>query len=234
MQKTKRFSLGRIFLFIGKLLLSAVIFSVLLVAIYTVMHPPITPLMLLRPIEGIFSGEFVGIDRDWKNYEDISPHIFRAVIASEDGKFMKHDGFDWKAIDRARRVNAMRKGKRLIGASTISMQTSKNVFLWPGRNYVRKALEAYFTVLIEAIWGKRRILEIYVNSIEWGSGVYGVEAAAQKYFDKSAADLTKQEAALLASVLPNPRKWSPAKPSPYIRKRARSIQGRMGGVAIPK
>ena len=234
MQKTKRFSLGRIFLFIGKLLLSAVIFSVLLVAIYTVMHPPITPLMLLRPIEGIFSGEFVGIDRDWKNYEDISPHIFRAVIASEDGKFMKHDGFDWKAIERAKRINAMRKGKRLIGASTISMQTSKNVFLWPGRNYVRKALEAYFTVLIEAIWGKRRILEIYVNSIEWGSGVYGVEAAAQKYFDKSAADLTKQEAALLASVLPNPRKWSPAKPSPYIRIRARSIQGRMGGVAIPK
>jgi monofunctional biosynthetic peptidoglycan transglycosylase len=127
----------------------------------------------------------------------------------------------------------MRKGKRLIGASTISMQTSKNVFLWPGRNYVRKALEAYFTVLIEAIWGKKRILEVYVNSIEWGNGIYGVEAASQEYFNKSAADLTKNEAALLAAVLPNPRKWSAGKPSPYIKKRARSIQGRMG-VAIPK
>jgi len=234
MQKTKKFSLFRLFVFICKAFLTAIIFSVLLVAAYTVIHPPITPLMLLRPIEGVFSGKLVGIHRDWKNYDDISPHIFRAVISSEDGKFMKHDGFDWKAIERARRVNAMRKGKRLIGASTISMQTAKNVFLWPGRNYVRKALEAYFTVLIEAIWGKRRILEIYVNSIEWGDGIYGVEAASQTFFSKPASDLTKAEAALLASVLPNPRKWSPAKPSSYIKKRARSIQGRMNGIAIPK
>lgn len=233
MQKTKKFSFGRFLLLIGKILISSVVFSVLLVAIYTVVHPPITPLMLIRPIEGIFSGKFVGINRDWKSYDEISPFVFRAVIGAEDGKFMKHDGFDWNAIKRARRVNAMRKGKRLIGASTISMQTSKNVFLWPGRNYVRKALEAYFTVLIEAIWGKKRILEVYVNSIEWGNGIYGVEAASQEYFNKSAADLTKNEAALLAAVLPNPRKWSAGKPSPYIKKRARSIQGRMG-VAIPK
>jgi len=234
MQKSKKFSIFRVFVFLGKLLLTAIVFSVLLVAAYTVIHPPITPLMLIRPIEGLFSGTFVGIDRDWKNYEDISPHVFRAVISSEDGKFMKHNGFDWKAIDRARRVNAMRKGKKLIGASTISMQTAKNVFLWPGRNYVRKALEAYFTVLIEAVWGKRRILEIYVNSIEWGNGIYGIEAASQEFFSKPSSDLTKQEAALLAAVLPNPRKWSPSKPSPYIKKRARSIQGRMNGVSIPK
>jgi monofunctional biosynthetic peptidoglycan transglycosylase len=113
------------------------------------------------------------------------------------------------------------------------MQTSKNVFLWQGRNYIRKGLEAYFTVLIEAIWGKKRILEIYVNSIEWGNGIYGVEAASQYYFKKSAKTITKREAALLAAVLPNPRKWSPASPTGYIKQRSNVIQARMGGIALP-
>ena len=234
MQKTKKITFRSVLILIGKLILACILLSVFSVVIYTVINPPITPLMLMRPIEGLFRGEFVGVSRDWKDYDEISPFVFRAVISAEDGKFMKHDGFDWNAIKRARRINTMRKGKRLVGASTISMQTAKNVFLWQGRNYVRKALEAYFTVLIEAVWGKKRILEIYVNSIEWGNGIYGVEAASREYFGKSADKLTKKEAALLAAVLPNPRKWSPANPSRYILKRASFIQGRMGGIAVPK
>lgn len=233
MQKPKKFTFIGFFKLIFKIIVLFILGSVFLVAVYTVINPPITPLMLLRPIEGIIQGKLVGIDKDWVDYEEISPNLFRAVISAEDGKFLRHDGFDWNAIKRARRINTMRKGKKIIGASTISMQTSKNVFLWQGRNYIRKGLEAYFTILIEAIWGKKRILEIYVNSIEWGNGIYGVEAASQQYFKKSAKTITKREAALLAAVLPNPRKWSPAAPTGYIKQRSNGIQARMGGIALP-
>lgn len=226
--------LKKIFIFLITLVVSFVIFSCVLVVVYKYVPPPITPLMMIRPIEGIFSGKTVGIDKDWVSYDEISPNIFRAVIASEDKKFLRHDGFDWKAIENAKQYNERQKGKKLRGASTITMQTAKNAFLWQGRNYIRKGLEAYFTVLIEAVWGKKRILEVYVNVIEWGDGVYGVEAASQKYFNKSAKDLSKQEAALLAAVLPNPRRWSPAEPTPYIKKRANGIVGRMGAIALPK
>ncbi len=217
-----------------RILIGLIIGSVLLVALYIVVDPPYTPLMFIRMIEGRFAGKSVGITKEWKDYDQISPNVFRALLAGEDGKFMSHDGFDWKAIDRAKKINERRKGKRLMGASTISMQTSKNVFLWHGRNYVRKGLEAYFTVLIEAMWGKKRILEIYANSIEWGDGIYGVEAASQAYFGKSCAKLSNREAALLAAIVPNPRRWSAAKPSSYIQKRASMIQARLGGMAIPK
>ena len=233
MQKPKKFTFIGFFKLIFKIIVLFILGSVFLVAVYTVINPPITPLMLFRPIEGIVQGKFVGIDKDWIDYEEISPNLLRAVISAEDGKFLRHDGFDWNAIKRARRINTMRKGKKIIGASTISMQTSKNVFLWQGRNYIRKGLEAYFTILIEAIWGKKRILEIYVNSIEWGNGIYGVEAASQQYFKKSAKTITKREAALLAAVLPNPRKWSPAAPTGYIKQRSNGIQARMGGIALP-
>jgi monofunctional biosynthetic peptidoglycan transglycosylase len=233
MQKPKKFTFIGFFKLIFKIIVLFILGSVFLVVVYTVINPPITPLMLLRPIEGIIQGKFVGIDKDWVDYEEISPNLLRAVISAEDGKFLRHDGFDWNAIKRARRINTMRKGKKIIGASTISMQTSKNVFLWQGRNYIRKGLEAYFTILIEAIWGKKRILEIYVNSIEWGNGIYGVEAASQQYFKKSAKTITKREAALLAAVLPNPRKWSPAAPTGYIKQRSNGIQARMGGIALP-
>jgi monofunctional biosynthetic peptidoglycan transglycosylase len=233
MQKPKKFTFIGFIKLIFKIIVLFILGSVFLVAVYTVINPPITPLMLIRPIEGIFQGKFVGIDKDWVDYEEISPNLLRAVISAEDGKFLRHDGFDWNAIKRARRINTMRKGKKIIGASTISMQTSKNVFLWQGRNYIRKGLEAYFTILIEAIWGKKRILEIYVNSIEWGNGIYGVEAASQQYFKKSAKTITKREAALLAAVLPNPRKWSPAAPTGYIKQRSNGIQARMGGIALP-
>lgn len=211
-----------------------VIGSVVLVALYKFIDPPITPLMLLRVGEGLFSGSPIGIKKDWVPYEEISPHVFRALMSGEDAKFLRHDGFDWKAIERAKKLNARLKGKKTFGASTISMQTSKNVFLWHGRNYLRKGLEAYFTVLIEAVWGKRRILEVYANVIEWGDGVYGIEAAGQFYFKKRAGELSVDEAALLAAIVPNPRKWSASKPTKYILKRKAFIKARMKSLSLPK
>lgn len=208
--------------------------SVLSVAIYTVINPPFTPLMFFRTFEYLFEGEPVQIDKDWMSYDEIDKKIIRALVAAEDARFMTHEGFDWRAIKAARRYNERMDGKKKRGASTITMQTAKNTFLWHGRNYVRKALEAYFTVLIEAVWGKKRILEVYVNIIEWGNGVYGANAAAQAYFGHDASKLTKQEAALLAAVVPNPRRWSPATPTRYILRRANWIKGRMNSVAIPK
>lgn len=210
------------------------IVSVVLVAVYAVLPVPITPTMVLRVIEGASEGRSVGIDKDWVSYDEISPNFFRAVISAEDARFMRHKGIDWRAVEAAKKYNERKKGKKLRGASTITMQTAKNAFLWQGRNYIRKGLEVYFTYMIEAVWGKKRILEVYANVIEMGDGVYGVEAASQKYFGKSAKDINKREAALLAAVLPNPRRWSPAEPTKYINKRARFISGRMRSIALPK
>lgn len=218
----------------GKIVVYFFVSSISIVIVYKFLPPPVTPIMILRVFEGWFEGKNVGIQKKWVSYEDISKNFFRAVVAAEDARFMSHSGFDWDAIDAARRYNEARKGKKLRGASTISMQTAKNAFLWHGRNYVRKALEAYFTILIEFVWGKKRILEVYVNIIEFGEGIYGVEAASRHYFAKPAKDLTRREAALLAAVLPNPRRWSPAAPTPYIEKRVDFIQGRMNSVVIPK
>ena len=208
--------------------------SLLIVVIYKFISPPFTPVMVIRIFEGWFEGKNISISKKWVPYEDISPNIFRAVVSAEDAKFMKHDGFDWQAIDNAKKYNERKHGTKMRGASTISMQTAKNTFLWHGRVYIRKALEAYFTVLTEFIWGKKRILEVYVNVIELGEGIYGVESASNHFFGKHAGELTKREAALLASVLPNPRRWSPASPTSYIESRVVFIEGRMGGVAIPK
>ena len=197
--------------------------SLLMVLLYGFMPVFVTPLMILR----LFEGE--GISKDWVAYEDISPDLFRAVIAAEDNLYCQHYGFDVDAILGAFKKN--QRGKRIYGGSTISQQTAKNVFLWPGSNIVtralRKGFEVYFTSLQELFWGKHRTLEVYVNVIEWGHGVYGAEAAAQFHFGKSAAKLSKREAALLAAVLPNPRRWSAGKPTGYISNRARSIQRRM-------
>jgi len=189
--------------------------------------------MILRPIEGFNEGKSIGITKEWADFDDISKNFFRSVIAAEDGRFLSHDGFDRKAIEAARKYNERHKGKKKRGASTISMQTAKNTFLWHGRNYLRKGLEAYFTVLIEAIWGKKRILEVYANVIEFGDGIYGVQAASNIYFNKSADKLSKREAALLAAVLPNPRRWSPAKPTNYIERRANSISSRATSIRLP-
>lgn len=224
----------KLFLVILKVSFAIFLSSILIVAIYTVISPPITPLMILRTIEYALSGDEIRLKKNWTSYEEINRKVFKALVAAEDARFMRHKGFDWKAIEAAQRYNERMKGKKKRGASTITMQTAKNVFLWHGRNYLRKGLEAYFTVLIEAVWGKKRILEMYVNVIEWGYGIYGVEAAAEYYFGKSTKELSTYEIALLASVVPNPRRWDAGNPTPYIRKRANWIIGRMNSVAIPK
>ena len=201
-----------------------VIGSVTLVILYRFIDPPVTPLMLIRPLEGLGEGRFIGVSKEWISYEDIDPVLLKSVIAAEDARFFDHGGIDWEAVESAREYNARHAGEKVRGASTITMQCARNVFLWQGRNYLRKVLEAWFTYLIEFLWGKERILEIYVNVIEWGDGLYGVDQAAEVYFDRSAASLTPQQAALLAAVLPNPRRWSPAEPTDYINKRVASIR----------
>jgi monofunctional biosynthetic peptidoglycan transglycosylase len=189
------------------------------VALYRVVPPPATLLMLIRSVEG------TGITKDWTGLDGISPHLVRAVIGAEDSRFCRHGGFDWDALQDAWEDN--QSGGRMRGGSTISMQTAKNAFLWPGRTYVRKGVEAWFTFWLELLWPKARTMEIYLNIVEWGDGIYGAEAAARSHFRKSAADLTRREAAMLAAVLPNPRRWSPASPTRYIGARANVIQQRM-------
>lgn len=210
-----------------------VLYSVLWVVMYKFINPPATPVMFIRVAEGWIDGESIGIEKDWVDWEEINRNFFRAAVAAEDARFMQHGGIDWKAVKAARKYNEKHKGKKKRGASTITMQTAKNAFLWHGRNYLRKGLEAYFTILIEAIWGKKRILEVYANIVEFGEGLYGIEAASQKYFNKPAERLTKRQAALLAAILPNPRLWNPARPTKYLNKRAGTIMARMNQVQIP-
>ncbi len=209
-----------------------IISSLVAVVATKFVNPPFTPIMVIRIFEGWFDGRNITIHKDYVGYDEISPNFFRAVIASEDKKFYRHNGFDWQAIDRAYKYNKIHKGRKKLGASTISMQTAKNVFLWHGRVYLRKALEAYFTVLIEWIWGKQRILEVYANVIEFGEGIYGVEEASKRFFGKPAIKLTPKEASLLAAVLPNPRRWSPIQPTRYIKKRANNIRQRLRAIPL--
>lgn len=197
-----------------------------LTLLYRIVPPPVTPLMLLRLAEGH------DLDKDWRPLAEISPHLRRAVIAAEDAKFCTHWGFDWQAIDNA--IDRYEEGGRLLGASTISMQTAKNVFLWPGRTFLRKGLEAYLTLYVEALWPKERILEVYLNIVELGPGLYGAEAAAQVYFGKPASALSGREAALLAAVLPAPLDRSPARPSDYVARRAATIDARADQVRLGK
>ncbi|MDA3842907.1 MAG: monofunctional biosynthetic peptidoglycan transglycosylase [Candidatus Kapabacteria bacterium] len=226
--------LKKTLLIISRIIVSFLLASVLAVAIYSVINPPLTPVMIANSVSAIFSDKNIIPEKQWTAYEDISANFFHAVLAAEDARFMRHQGFDWKAIEHARRYNERHAGKRKHGASTVTMQTAKNTFLLHHRNYIRKGLEAWFTVLMEALWEKRRILEVYANVIEFGDGLYGVEAASRKYFKKSAKKLSRRQASLLAAVLPNPHRWSPAKPSKYILRRAATIRARMNSVPIPK
>jgi monofunctional biosynthetic peptidoglycan transglycosylase len=170
-------------------------------------------------------GKEMTLKHDWVSLEEISPKLQLAVVCSEDQNYLKHFGFDWGAIEKAMKANET--GKKLRGGSTISQQTAKNVFLWPGRSYIRKAFEAYFTLLIEIFWSKERIMEVYLNSIEMGNGVYGAEAAAQHWFKKKAANLTKDDCAAITAVLPNPRKYVANPPTSYISKRKEWIKQQM-------
>ena len=186
---------------------------------------PFTPLMVIRAIEQKAGDKEVTFSHKWEPLDRISVNLQKAVIASEDGTFLTHNGFDFDAIQKAMISNE--KGRKIKGGSTISQQTAKNVFLWQGRSYFRKGLEAYFTVLIEIVWGKERIMEVYLNSIEMGDSVYGAEAACQYWYRKSAANLTKKEAAGIAAILPSPRKYKATNSSSYISKRKNSIVKRM-------
>ena len=196
-----------------------ILLSLLMVAIYRVLPPPVTLTMLLDPN---------GITKDWKSLDAIDPDMARAAIAAEDGKFCAHHGFDVDAIAKAAIHNA--SGGRIRGGSTISQQTAKNVFLWQGGGFVRKGLEAWFTVLIEAMWGKRRIMEVYLNVAETGIGTYGVQAGAIRYFHHGAGKLTRAEAARIAAVLPLPKKRAAVAPSGFTRRYGNSIARRIGVV----
>jgi monofunctional biosynthetic peptidoglycan transglycosylase len=211
-----------------RLLLALVVVAIvgppLWVLVYRVVPPPLTILM----VERLWQGR--GLDHRWVPLSRVAPVMVRAVIASEDSRFCAHHGFDVKAIDAALKHNEEKPG-RIRGGSTISQQTAKNVFLWPQRSWVRKGAEAWFTVLIEAIWGKKRIMEVYLNTVEMGPGLYGVEAASQRDFHKSASALTGAEAGRLAAILPSPLKWKAARPGPYVRRRTDAIEARSGTVA---
>lgn len=186
---------------------------------------PLTPLMMIRCVEQMNEGKSMTLNHDWVSLDEISPKLQLAVVCSEDQNYLKHYGFDWGAIEKAMKSND--SGKKIRGGSTISQQTAKNVFLWQGRSYIRKGFEAYFTLLIETFWSKERIMEVYLNSIEMGNGIYGAEAAAQYWFKKSAAKLNKDESSAIAAILPNPLKYVANPPSAYISKRKTWVKQQM-------
>ena len=182
--------------------------------------------MFIRCFQQVGNGESMTLHHHWIPLEEISPHLPVAVMASEDQRFLLHHGFDYNAIQKAAKQN-LKSGKQKMGASTISQQTAKNVFLWPGRSWTRKGFEVYFTALIELLWSKQRIMEVYLNSIEMGDGIYGVQACAEKNFDVDAKNLTRSDCALIAATLPNPRRFSSKSPGPYMRKRLKQIEVQM-------
>ena len=217
-QKLKKWIVKSIIIFF---LLS--IFSVI---IFRWVPVPFTPLMVIRNIEQWSKGEKASFVHKWVSINKISDNLTKAVIVSEDQKFMEHFGFDIEAIEKAYEKN--KKGKKIKGGSTITQQTAKNVFLWPQRSYIRKGFEVYFSFLIELFWSKERILEVYLNSIEMGNGVYGAEAASQHWFRKPAAKLNAYQAASIAAILPNPRKYKAINSSNYVEKRKIWIVRQMG------
>ena len=182
-----------------------------------------TPLMFIRLAQQAGAGQELTLHHHWVPLDEISSSLPTAVMASEDARFLEHNGFDYKAIEHAAMRNMKHPEKRKLGASTISQQTAKNVFLWPGRSWVRKGFEVYFTVLIELMWSKERIMEVYLNSIEMGDGIYGADAVAEWHFNTQASKLTRAQGALIAASLPNPRLFNSAKPSAYMLKRQSRI-----------
>ena len=203
----------------------AVFFGSTILAVVALRFVPVffTPLMFIRCGQQMAEGKKLKLDHHWVSMSKISPSMPVAVMASEDANFLNHHGFDYKAIVNAAERNRKHPEKRKLGASTISQQTAKNVFLWPGRSWIRKGLEAYFTVLIELFWSKERIMEVYLNSIEMGDGIYGVDAVAEANFQTDAKNLSQAQCALIAATLPNPRKFSSKNPSAYMRKRQSKI-----------
>lgn len=200
--------------------------SILQVATLRFIDPPFSTFMLIRQFEAWGSGDFgFRLAHDWRDLDEISADLPVALVASEDQNFAEHFGFDLKAIEKARKNNE--RGRKVRGGSTISQQTAKNLFLWSGRSWLRKGVEAWYTLLIETMWPKHRIIEVYANIAEFGDGVYGAQAAARTYYRKDASRLGPAEAARMAAVLPNPKRYSIAKPGPYVQRRAAAIQRQM-------
>ncbi len=221
----KRVVLWSVILFFGT--------SIFFTLLYRWVNPPITPLMVIRLFDRKAANKPVKLQKDWVPIDKIAPSMVQAVVASEDNLFLQHNGFDWAAIDKARSRNASGK-KNIHGGSTISQQTAKNVFLYPKRSYIRKGLEVYFTFLIETFWSKERIMEVYLNVIEMGDGIYGVEKAAQTYYKRPAAKLSPAQSAMIASILPAPRRRNPSRPSNYMLKRQATILNLMGKIGAVK
>ena len=207
------------------------IVSIVSVILFRWIPIPFTPLMLIRCVEHKMDGKEMKLNKDWVSLDEISPSLQLAVVCSEDQNFIKHNGFDFEAIEKAMDYNETHTKTR--GASTISQQTAKNVFLWQGRSFIRKGFEVYFTFLIETFWSKERIMEVYLNVIEMGDGIYGAQAASKTFFKKDAKYMSKSECATIAAVLPNPIKFNAGKPSAYTQKRRGWVMNQMnlwGGV----
>ena len=217
-----RFILAWILIGLKSLVISFLILSFYFTICFSFINPQRTPLMLFRGWEQAREGKSSGYMHEWVPIEQISPHLILAVVSSEDNRFTVHYGIDFGAIRKAREFN-QRSTRRKRGASTITQQTAKNIFLWPTRSYIRKGFEVYFTLMIETFWSKKRIMEVYLNMIEMGPGIYGAEAASRYYFRKPASKLTKGEAALIAISLPNPRRRNPARPTAYMYQRQQEI-----------
>jgi monofunctional biosynthetic peptidoglycan transglycosylase len=219
------FIVTRILKILLRIVIGLILLSALFVLLFRWVPVPITPLMIIRCIEQKQAGDKLTMKHDWVPISEISPKLQLAVICSEDQNYLAHYGFDWESIRKAMKKND--EGGKLRGGSTISQQTAKNVFLWPGRSYVRKGFEAYFTLLIELLWSKQRIMEVYLNSIEMGKGIYGAEAASRHWFSKAASKLTRDEACALAAILPNPLRYSANPPGPYVATRKAWISQQM-------
>ena len=215
----------RFFRFFVKIIRWFLAISIVMVIVFKWVPIPATPLMVIRTIEQKIEGKPMVWKHKWVSIDKISKNLQLAVICAEDQKFLQHNGFDLEAIEKAYEKN--KKGKRIKGASSISQQTAKNGFLWPGRSWVRKGFEAYFTFLIELFWSKERILEVYLNSIEMGNGVYGAEAAATYWFGKKASHLSKEQAAAIAAILPNPKKYRAQPATAFIQRRKQWILQQM-------
>ena len=201
--------------------------TILAVVLLRFMPVWFTPLMFIRCYEQVREGRELRLSHHWVSLDDMSADMPTAVMASEDANFLSHHGFDFKAIENAAKRNLKHPEKRKLGASTISQQTAKNVFLWPGRSWVRKGFEVYFTALIELLWPKERIMEVYLNSIEMGEGIYGVEAVSRENWGLSASQISASQCALIAATLPNPRRFSSKSPSAYMLKRQQRIMKEM-------
>jgi len=226
------FILGFVLRWLKRLLIIFVVFSIIGVLLFRFIPIPFTPFMVYKTIEQVSGGKGFRWHKTWVPLKEVSKQVPRALMAAEDQHFLEHHGFDFDAIKKAYKNNE--KGKRVKGASTISQQTAKNVFLWPGRNWVRKGLEAWFTFLIELFWSKERIMEVYINVIEMGQGLYGIEAASREYYKKSSAQLTKGEAAMIACILPNPVLYSPLNPNARIYRKHKRVLQNMSRVKMPQ